>query len=442
MTEEELAAFLSDLSGDFSTYLNYWKKNRPSIRDSYERMRIPLPEHVQVPLPTEDNPYGIDGFSEDAVQELASKYSETVNITFPAENPDGVWQLVNQGYAGAIVLSGGWTLELQPKVSFDNILAVEAYTGGLESFEFRHRITKADSIEGIYERLADILVKEVISLGNTGLDKSYETREYHSTIIQGRIDFVKSTRRAWDPRLHFQKRELTADTENNRIILWTLYKILESGQLSNETRHKIRRAYKILENHVTLSPISPQDCLTRTYSRQNVVYEKIHGLCYFFLKAIGPTIRAGERTTIPYTVHMPTLYEEFVSKWLRTEFLPDYEVEAGLDIRIDEASGKSFELDFLVLKDGKPVCIMDTKYKVDDEPETSDLQQLSSYASTQGLNEAILIHPNEFEKPMNMWVGQVRIRDLIFPVSSEIEVVGQEFNDRFRSLSKSFVNQY
>ncbi|WP_254273283.1 McrC family protein [Haloarcula marina] len=439
MTESKLESFYSDLEEDYDAFLDYWEEHREEITEGFDRQRILLPENIQTPIPQSGNKYDLPGLTNENVRELLSAYGSLVGVTFPAENTDNIWVLTNEGYAGSAVLSGGWSIELRPKVPFDNILSVESYVGGLESFEFYEQFDRVESVEGVYERLAEILASEVSTLGNRGLDKSYETQEVQSSFIRGSIDFSKSSREAWNPQLHMKTRELTTDTENNQLILWTLHKILESHQFSPEIRHNIRRAYKILENHVSLEPYSPQDCLRKVYNRQNQIYEKIHGLCYFFLKALGPTIQAGERITRPYTVHMPTLYEEYISKWLDEEFLPEFQVESKVNVQIDDDFKKRFEIDFLLFKRNEPICVMDAKYKIPSGPSPETLQQLAAYAISQGLNEALIIHPYSFENRVNMWVGPVRIRDIVFPLSSDIHSAGIEFNDEFSNLSNSFL---
>jgi 5-methylcytosine-specific restriction enzyme subunit McrC len=120
----------------------------------------------------------------------------------------------------------------------------------------------------------------------------------------------------------------------------------------------------------------------------------LHALCRFFLENSGPAHSSGGHTFFPFLVDMAQLFERFVAEWLRKHLLPEYELRGQWHVPLSEQGRLQFIID-LVLWDRrtrKPVCVLDTKYKKEEDGTASDdVAQVMAYAATQGCKRAVLI---------------------------------------------------
>lgn len=88
----------------------------------------------------------------------------------------------------------------------------------------------------------------------------------------------------------------------------------------------------------------------------------------------------------------------------------------------------SFDID-LVLEDenGKPQCILDTKYKLSQTPEEGDVAQVLAYALSVGCKQAVLVYPTRLSRPIDIVVGDIGVRSAGFIVDGDLELAGCEF---------------
>ncbi|MEM9137361.1 MAG: restriction endonuclease, partial [Cyanobacteria bacterium P01_F01_bin.42] len=207
-------------------------------------------------------------------------------------------------------------------------------------------------------------------------------------------------------------------------------------QLSVQARSLIhvRRAYYVLQNTVSLTAVSAQDCVNHHYHRLNEDYRPLHALCRFFLEQSGPSYRIGDRTMLPFLVDMARLYELFVAEWLKAhseKYLKprNLEVKAQERVYLDDQKSLHFNID-LVLRDtktGKTRYVLDTKYKTPVSPSSNDTAKINTYAAAQDCCEAVLVYPKPLEKPFNGLISQIRIRCLTFALAQDLERCGQRF---------------
>ena len=199
----------------------------------------------------------------------------------------------------------------------------------------------------------------------------------------------------------------------------------------------IRRAYRLLRGLVTLYPYHPQICLKRYYNRLNKDYQALHSLCYFFLSQIAPNYQTGTNKMLPFLVNMAQLYESFVAEWLKIHkdtILISQKLNLQYQERVylDKDNQLYFDIDLVLynLFTGKARYVLDTKYKVVSRPSTTDIQQIVAYAVAKECQEAILIYPNSLAKPLDVKIGNIRVRSLVFSLSKNLDKAGYNFLKR------------
>ena len=197
----------------------------------------------------------------------------------------------------------------------------------------------------------------------------------------------------------------------------------------------VRRAYRALRGLVSVQPCSPQDCVGRLYNRLNDDYHPLHALCRFFLEHSGPSHEVGDRTVLPFLVNMARLYELFVAEWLKAHLPSNVSLSIQEKVDVGEGDVLSFNID-LVLYDaetGKARCVLDTKYKAKEKPEPDDVAQVVAYAEMKRCSEAILVYPTPLPRPLDEWVGNIRVQSIPFSLKGDLEAAGQSFLRRLLS---------
>lgn len=184
-----------------------------------------------------------------------------------------------------------------------------------------------------------------------------------------------------------------------------------------------------MRSAVTPRNVSPGDCVGRSYHRLNSDYERLHWLCHFILSGTVPTHEAGDAKLQAFIIQMPKLFETFVAAWLKRNLPAPLRCGSQIHLALDQRI--EFIAD-LVIRDAhdKPVAVLDTKYKIERDPDPADIAQVVAYAEHLGCPEAILLYPTSDHRPVDIQVGGVRVRSLPFPLDDDLDSAGHELVDR------------
>jgi 5-methylcytosine-specific restriction enzyme subunit McrC len=292
---------------------------------------------------------------------------------------------------------------------------------GLQEPEFLPGLIQSDSLRDFYEQLAHYLAAGVLARRRRGLYHAYVPRDDTLPYVRGRLRLQR--RRPWQPALDCTFEEHTADIADNQLLAWTLRRIAQSGLCRENVQTTVRRAYHGL-NGVTPRANGPEK---RQYHRLNEDYAWLHALCDFFLTHTGPGHATGDRQMVPFLVHMPRLYEQFVARWLQRNLPPPWQMRAQEQVSVGEAGAAlSFTLD-LVLYDGRGQArtVLDTKYRPG--VASADIHQVVAYAELCRCREAVLIYPQPLRQPLDLQIGDVRLRTLTFGLEDDLDVEGRAF---------------
>jgi 5-methylcytosine-specific restriction enzyme subunit McrC len=369
--------------------------------------------------------------SADVAMELYHRCSNWLDIEFPTAVNDRCYVLRPRDFVGHFPVSKDLLLRVSPKVPIGNLFRMLEYAYNLKSFQFLQGETACDSLDDLFERLASILAKRVLDRLRRGLFRDYIDNKEHLPYVRGRICVLPSVRAGMrgSTRLVCDYQDHTADLEDNQILVATLYRLPRVGIKRPDVRRQVRHAYRGLVGAVEVRPVCGADCVNRTYHRLNEDYKPMHALCRFFLDACGPDEGGGDREFIPYSLRMSQLFELFVANWL-SENLPSHlHIEPHCNAGTDERGRFIFDID-LVLRDartGDAIAVLDTKYKRDSRPGTSDVQQVVAYATTLRTDRAFLIYPSTETRSEEFAAGDVRVRSLTFDVSGAPDRSGSGF---------------
>ncbi len=364
-------------------------------------------------------------------------YGNIVEVSFPNPKTQNRWELTARDHVGFIPVSSEFTLVLLPKegVILGNVFGMLEYVYWLG---FLRKDAPADLIdcatfEDFYACLAQILAKRVLDRERQGLYRSYVSREEALRCVRGRIDFERTLRHPWAVELDCEFEEHTPDIEDNQILAWTLWGILQNVLCCERVRPTIRGAWRTLQGAVSLTPVRPRACVGRHYNRLNGDYEPLHALCRFFLEHSGPAHSSGGYAMLPFLVNMASLFEMFVAEWLLRNLPPTYVLHTHARLNFGNEKELRFDID-LVLCDAasdppRPLCVLDTKYKGDGASADSDIKQVVAYAAGKGCSKAALVYPGKVAETLNAPWGEssIAVRTMSFDLSGNLETAGQAF---------------
>jgi 5-methylcytosine-specific restriction enzyme subunit McrC len=349
-------------------------------------------------------------------------YGAKIAIEFPTPKTENQWQLTSQGWVGYIPFNSEFGISLKPKAALCNIFGMLEYAYHLKSFQFLEGFFDCESLEEFYERLANILARQVLDRGRRGFYRAYIPESDNLPYLRGRMDISHAIRRPWNNKLLCHYEEHTGDIEENQILAWTLSKIAKSGMCTERVLPAVRRAYRALQGFVSLRAYQPKECIGRSYNRLNEDYHKMHALCRFFLEHSGPSHKLGDRTMLPFLLNMERLYELFVAEWLKAHLPAEFALRMQERVEIDQKQNLHFDIDLVIYSTitGTSCYVLDTKYKVASTPLSSDIAQVIAYAQTKDCVGAVLIYPVRLENPIDAWSKNIHIRSLVLSLDGDL----------------------
>jgi 5-methylcytosine-specific restriction enzyme subunit McrC len=373
------------------------------------------------------------GFTREDALAVLQQYGDYLDVGFAIS--DGHYELQSKGSIGHFPVADDLFIIITPKVPISNLFKMLEYAFDLESFEILPGETHIETVEELFERFASILAQRVLLRVSKGLYSSYFSEVDLLARVRGRVCIAPSIRHAARgvTKLCCTYQEHSFDVEDNRILFWTLYCLRWLVLRPGKAQQQVRLAYRALLGSVTLERIDPANCLGRPYHRLNDDYQPMHRLCALLLRLLGPGLHEGEAHLLPFRVHMPSLFESFVFRWLKEHLeqtTPEIEVKKKFEAHMRASFELSYEMDIVLLdrKTDKIIAVLDAKYKRDKRPGRDDLHQVAIYAKLARCSYAILIYPSLDTKPEEVYFEDVTIKSLVFDIGqSDLDAAGTRF---------------
>ena len=303
-------------------------------------------------------------------------------------------------------------------------------------------IPKYESIEDLYERIVSILSRRVLDRSRKGLYRSYISEADNLPYVRAHIDTVATALNIMTgvPRVACQYEEQTADLEDNRLLLWTLHQVRRQALARKSVRRELDLARRALTGTISLKHYRGSDCVRRLYHRLNSDYAPMHGLCRFILEQSGPGIEHGDHSFVPFELNMRYLFESFVAEWLRVNSPAGLTVRCKHNAYVDANFEMRITVDILLLDETtqNPIAVLDTKYKIADQPHESDIHQIGFYAHELGVKHALLSIPHPSAAPLRINHGKdVRLGSIVFNIGAPLKDAGEAF---LQSLTKALAS--
>jgi 5-methylcytosine-specific restriction enzyme subunit McrC len=397
---------------------------------------LALTEHVQSYFPRH-------AMTEEDGELLVARFGKQIDVEFPTPRTAGRWKLVPQGWIGVCPVNELLTVVSRPKLPVPNLVRMLALVYDLPIDVFPG-LVGSRTLPDLYDQLAALLAGEALLLSRQGLYHAYRSTEKRRAAVRGRILVGGSLRDAADVRLECRYSERTPDVLENRILLWTLDRVVRSSLCQESTQRRVREAYRQLLGYVPLVPVAVEDCTRVVYDRLNARYRRVHALCRLFLEGSAPAAESGASQAIPFLLYMPTLFERYVARWLEASVRA---TGGAWRIVMQERNvvGNDSQVDFnidLVIYDATTetaLCVLDTKYKDVQVPSASDVAQVGYYALLKHSGLAGLVYPVQAVASWEGMSGPVRTFRATFDLGGDLSVAGQAF---FRDLTTRIGARY
>ncbi|MEG4501782.1 restriction endonuclease [Microcoleus sp. F10-C6] len=373
--------------------------------------------------------YQLETFEQDSIPELVGEkihkdYDKEIDIEFPNPKTKYKWRLKSKGKVGNIPITPEFHIAIRPKVPINNLFGMLDY--GYQ-IKFLQGSIQCQSLEEIYEELANILAQKILERCRKGLYRDYLSKTERLAYIRGRVDLRSALQKPWDVKLKCHYHEQTGDIEDNQILAWTLFIIGRSGLCGESVSSTVRKAFHALQGFVTLKPFKSEACIDRNYHRLNQDYQLLHALCRFFLDNTRPSHETGDREMLPFLIDMANLYEQFVAEWLKANTPKGFFVKQQHRVTHDQNYFDRIDLLLCDIETGKVQYVLDTKYKAPDKVGSDDRHQIVAYANALKCQNAILVYPQQLTKPLDIKHGAIRVRSLTFSLDSDLHEAGKTF---------------
>jgi 5-methylcytosine-specific restriction enzyme subunit McrC len=309
-----------------------------------------------------------------------------------------VYRLTPGGHVGTIV-APSCRLLIRPKIPARNLFYLLDPCGAVPVAE--DRTTAAPGAE-LLDLLAVHLARLLAERAAHGLHRAYVERSVHGPFLQGRLDLPAQLRDSHGrkDRVHSQHEDFTADVPCNQIPRATAEFVLRSPLLGEAARHALRRALTPFAE-ISPVPLGPESFAGATADRLAGPYRPLLALCRLLAESLRPGEAAGASACPAFLLDMERVFE----RYLTAHCVAAWDGKNGLAASVQPllrphaaVAGQpdlSMRPDLILERDGRPVLIVDAKWKRLPQGAllTADVYQVLAYCAALGIGRAALVYP-------------------------------------------------
>lgn len=329
------------------------------------------------------------------------------------------WEVEAGTKVGAVSI-GDLQVVIRPKVPIARLMFLLGYARA-PAF-WRDSYVHLDPEKDIVEALAESFARTTTKALEQGLPHGYLSVDESLPVMRGRLRVGDQLTRRLGTGLPLEVTfdDFTADIAENRILLKAVLCLLRNYAVDGGTRRTLNRLRLQLAD-VTAEPRGLP--LPRwTPSRLNRRLQPALHLAELILAGSSFEQRVGTLQVHGFVVDMWKVFEDFVCVALGESVRgvhgrPSFQHRAHLDVdrRV------RLRPDFVWLREGRPVAVVDAKYKAE-KPSGfphADLYQLLAYCTVMQLPEGHLIYAKGSEEPTSHVVMSVQTKIVCHAIDLE-----------------------
>lgn len=384
------------------------------------RTSITAKEHDTVELPQ-------DMVRPDGSLDVYDDVLKLFRLTFKKNRPS----IQCSGWVGHIPLNDAYALEVTTRVPVANLEKLVGLSAGytpevLKQYNrlFAH---SGESVDSLFDVMADVLLSSFDRIWETGLLKTYERVVKVSSSPSGRLmpfETELRTRRSGRPTAMSSSFQRTSDFGPNRLLREAFEKLLMRyltfpDQKQRHRTLRLKNAWARLEDvqRPLISEISA-DAIAGYLKNLPTFHEHYADalmVANLIVSDLGLSIRSsGSMVILPsILIDMSKIFETYMLHVLRDGLADDPSIEVK-DGNIEGDGGAKQKLynfiepglknppvtpDILIEVRGKPVLVIDAKYKPAPKiPDRSDVNQVIVYGARYESSQVMVLHA---ERPQN-----------------------------------------
>jgi 5-methylcytosine-specific restriction enzyme subunit McrC len=264
----------------------------------------------------------------------------------------------------------------------------------------------------LLEILIRLFCDKLFAALHMGLPRRYLGHENDLAALRGRLDIKRQfTTLAMSPQtLACRYEDLSVDIPLNQVFKAAIRQLRGISQASENQRRLIELEFAFAD--VAMLPAAASPCQSIVLDRTNTDWHDLLRLAQLLLGNRFQTTSSGENQGFSLLFEMNILFEEFVGRVLKRAF---YGTELSVTLQgprafaLSEIGGNKpwfmTKPDIVIHRGGKPVMIIDTKWKrlrpAVDGPKQgvsqSDLYQMMAYGQIYGVDRLMLLYPHHRE---------------------------------------------
>jgi 5-methylcytosine-specific restriction enzyme subunit McrC len=345
-----------------------------------------------------------------------------IEINFTRE--PGTYSLRATNVVGCVVLPNK-TIRIIPKVPVERLLFLLGFAPSLLQLKGTATATRSDDF---VVAMKTIYAAALEQLFVGGIIREYVDAKDELVGVRGRIDVVDLHLRRFGlfPPMACAFQDYAFDNDANRRLLAAAELLAQAGDRRDASSATLKRFLPrfLGVERVRFDPTRVDDVRRTRLLRH---YDPALAIAELVLKNASLEFPAGTGRTVAFTVNMDKVYESFVARSLRAALglASGAWQEQATGFHIDE--GAKFPVVFDVLwraPDGKPLIVIDAKYKRVERARREDVHQVVAYCSALGIKDAVLIYPECAADLHVVAHSGIRIHQHQLGISGSIEEIG------------------
>ena len=387
---------------------------------------------------------------------------------------NGVRVLQVMNYVGVIHTPYGQQIEVLPKISRkagnEHNLSRRALLNILRHLhEFRHIETTDAAIATEQLPLLEVFIHQFLQSVNTlikrGLRSEYIRQEANQGFMKGKLLTAMQLKHNLvnKHRFYVEYDEYLQDRPVNRLIHSALHKVAQYTRLNSS--QKLCRELIFAFSEIPLSRNFKQDFAVMKVNRGMEHYHKPLDWARLILEGSTPLSMQGKAEAMSLLFPMEAVFEAYVASVLRKQLKPLHvlkeQARSEYLVHFNGTPWFNLKPDIVIEHQGKPVLVMDTKWKLLDSSKSNssdkldlsqaDFYQMLAYGHKylNGRGDLVLIYPKtvQFSKPIQHsfnFDDNLRLWVVPFDVSAGVGdesrlflpdiVAGSIFNERENTL--------
>lgn len=291
---------------------------------------------------------------------------------------------------------GDLQVTVHPKLPVRRLLFLLGYA---DDPQWRDDDIECAEDEEVIPAVVDAFARQLARAFPTGVPQAYSRVEEASTVLRGRVrpGAQASRQLGLVSPLEVEYDDYGVDTPGNRVLATAIRAARRVPGLRPAVDAELTRAASMLGR---VRPLAPRDAVPSwTASEPPSAYDAAVRLALLLLSGRSIDLPSAERhgplPAAAFTVNMWGLFEQFVGKALAAAAPPRLRYPARNKWRRFDADGLlEARPDVLWLSGGKPVAVVDAKYKIEASSgyPNQDVYQVLAYCLSLGLRRGHLVY--------------------------------------------------